>query len=443
MAGLITQRALPRRLFLRAAGATLALPWLDAMVPALAAAPESGPVRLGFFYVPNGMAMPSWRVPAGAAGAGTGLTLSPTLEPLAGLRSHLTVVSGLAHLTADRPGGPGPHARAAAAWLSGLPLDVQPDGTARGALTVDQIAAQTLGAGTPVPSLALAADTADAAAPAAVATRTISWSGPDRPVLPLTDPRDVFLRLFGVPPGGEPAERPSRSLLDGLHAQITAVEKRLGPRDKAALDEYVTAVREVEAPLTPARQRQGSARTEAGEPLEPSADPDAHAAQLLDLLYLAYRSDLTRVATVMLGFEGSDRTYTVDGAAVAHHAVSHHQGDPARLARLAAINRQHVAVFARFCERLQATPDGDGTLLDRAMLLYGAGMSDPDPHRMDDLPLAVVGGGNGALAGDRHLRYQGAEPEPMTNLLLGLLAKAGTPAQAGRLGDSTGVLAAF
>ncbi len=267
----------------------------------------------------------------------------------------------------------------------------------------------------------------------ASARRTIAWRGPDAPLPMLGDPRTVFTTLFGR----APEERPSASVLDTLRAQAAALAGTLGPADRAVLDDYLSEVRGIETRLTPAQQARATARLEAGEPGDAAVDPDAHADQLFDLLYLAYRADVTRVATLMLAFEASERAYVVDGVSVAHHAVSHHGGDPVRLRQLAAINRHHVAHFARFCERLRQTPEGDATLLDRAVFLFGAGLGDPHDHRVEDLPLAVVGGGNGTLEGNRHLSYGGATP--MANLVLALLAKAGV--RVDRLGDSTGLLA--
>lgn len=440
MAGIITQRALPRRAFLRGAGAAIALPWLDAMAPALSAAPVGGPARIGFFYVPNGMAMSAWRV----TGQGPCPALSPTLAPFESLRDRLTIVSGLAQPAAQRTEGIDAHARAAAAWLSGMPLLMTEAGLVRGAVTADQLAARTLGTETPVASLALSAEASDSREfrrpTPDVATRTISWRGPDEPEPMASDPRVVFELLFGsgsgvdgAGPGGD------RSLLDGLIGQVRHLEKRLGAPDRASLDDYLTAIRGAEKALSPADRRRETARSDgAGVELTPAGDPDALTAQLFDLLYLAYRADLTRVATFMFGFEGSERIYDEAPDRMGHHEVSHHAGDASRLNRLAGINRHHVSLFARFCERLRATPDGEGTLLDRAVFLYGAGLGDSDLHAAWDLPLVVVGGGNGTLEGNRHVRYPRSDEEPMANLLLTLLAKGDAPV--GRLGDSTGLL---
>jgi hypothetical protein len=439
MAGIVTKRVLARRTFLRGAGAAIALPWLDAMAPALAAAPAAGPTRLGFFYVPNGMAMEAWR----GASAGACPVLGGLLAPLAPLRDRVTVVSGLSQPCAQRVDDVGPHPRAAAAWLSGMPLVTTEAGRLRGAVTADQIAARDIGRETAVPSLELIADVPEdpltrPGTPEA-ARRTISWQGPDVPNPMAWEPRAVLARLFGT---GDDDARPDGSILDGVVAQLHALERRLGARDRAAIDDYLTAIRQVEkapAPAPPpAALRSEAPAGEARFTDAADADPAALTGQLLDLLYLAYRADLTRVATFMFGSEASSRVYATDDGMVAHHEISHHGGDPASLAALAAINRIHVGLFARFCERLRDTPDGDATLLDRAVFLYGAGLSDSSRHRALDLPLLVVGGANGSLDGNRHLQYDAGAPEPMANLLLGLLVKAGV--RAGRLGDSTGVL---
>lgn len=438
MAGIVTKRALPRRTFLRGAGAAIALPWLDAMAPALSAAPVAEPSRLGFFYVPNGMAMDAWR--AGAAGSCPGL--SGLLAPLAPLRRHVTVVSGLCQPSAQRADDVGPHARAAAAWLSGMPLITTEAGHLRGAVTVDQLAARDAGRHTTLASLELLADVPDAPLPQAhtpaAARRTISWRGPDAPNPMAWEPRAVFARLFGT--GEDPRDASGdRSILDGVGVQLRALASRLSTRDRAVVDDYLSAIRQVEAaPALPKGRPVGVPDDAPVLDTEPQADEGAHARQMLDLLYLAYRADLTRVATFMFAPEASARAYALDTGTVTHHEVSHHGGDTSTLAALAAINRTHLALFAQFCERLRATPDGDATLLDRAVFLYGAGLSDSSRHSALDLPLVVVGGANGALEGNRHVRADAAGSEPMANLLLGLLAKAGV--RAGRLGDSTGVL---
>ncbi|MGE0392042.1 MAG: DUF1552 domain-containing protein [Vicinamibacterales bacterium] len=417
---------------------SIALPWLDAMLPALSAAPASGPARLGFFYVPNGMAMDAWRT----ASAGACPALTGTLEPLSPLRPHVTVVSGLGQPSAGRADAVGPHARAAAAWLSGMPLIETGAGHLQGAVTADQLAARDLGRDTAVPDLALMADVPDGPLPRArtpeAARRTISWRGPDTPNPMVWEPRAVFTRLFGTE-GADGGTGRDRSILDGVADQLHALARRIDARDRAAVEDYLTAIRAVETASASRPGRSDVVPEEAaGLDAEPDDDPGAHATQMFDLLYLAYRADLTRVATFMFAPEASTRAYALDTGTVVHHEVSHHGGDPVSLAALAAINRTHVALFARFCERLRATPDGDATLLDRAVLLYGAGLSDSSRHHALDLPLVVVGGANGALAGNRHLRCDARKPEPMANLLLGLLVKAGV--RAGRLGDSTGVL---
>jgi hypothetical protein len=436
MAGIVTRCALARRTFLRGAGASIALPWLDAMAPALTAAPVVEPARLGFFYVPNGMAMDAWR----SAAVGTCPALDGVLASLAPLRSQVTVVSGLSQPSAQRADDIGPHARASAAWLSGMPLITTDTGQLRGATTADQVAARDLGRHTAVASLELLADVPDGPLPRAhtaeSAMRTISWRGPDLPNAMAWEPRAVFARLFGA--GDEAARGGDQSILDGVVTQLRALERRLGTQDRTAVDDYLQAIRQVETTPAPVR-RFATVPDETGpQDIEPQADAAAHARQMLDLLYLAYRADLTRVATFMFAPEASARAYALDTGTVTHHELSHHGGDAESLAALAAINRTHVALFAQFCERLRATPDGDATLLDRAVFLYGAGLSDSSRHRALDLPLVVVGGANGALDGNRHVRGDVAGPEPMTNLLLGLLVKAGV--RTGRLGDSTGVL---
>jgi len=437
MAGVFTKRALPRRTFLRASGVAVALPWLEAMVPALSAAPPAGPARLGFFYVPNGMAIQAWRAAAG----GPCPALTGLLTPLDALRTHVTVVSGLGQPAAQQTDGAGPYPRAAAAWLSGMPLTMS-GSRVRGAITADQIAARDVGRHTPVASLELIAGTTarpgDAVPTPETACRTISWRGPDAPNPMAWDPRAVFARLFGSADDELDGTGSDQSLLDGLVTNTRALERKLGASDRAVLDDYLTAIRAVEQRLTPPHH-QLAARVDAAPPdAAHEEDPVAHAGQLLDLLYLAYRADLTRVATFMFGPEGSGDPEVFEAGRATSHAVAHAADDSTRDEVLATFERACLAGFARFCERLRATPEGEATLLDRAAFLYGAGFSDRDRHTTVDLPLLVVGGANGALAGNQHVAYRGTDPEPMTNLLLALLVKADV--RAGRLGDSTGVL---
>jgi len=437
MAGILRKRALPRRMFLRASGATIALPWLDAMVPALSAAPPAGPARLGFFYVPNGMAIQTWRAAAG----GPCPALTGLLTPLDALRTHVTVVSGLGQPAAQQTDGAGPYPRAAAAWLSGMPLTMS-GSRVRGAITADQIAARDVGRQTPVASLELIAGTTarpgDAVPTPETACRTISWRGPDAPNPMAWDPRAVFARLFGSADDEIDGPGADQSLLDGLVMNTRALERTLGASDRAALDDYLTAIRAVEQGLTSPGRRGMAAQADAVLPDEAQEeDPVAHAGQLLDLLYLAYRADLTRVATFMFGPEGSGDPEVLEAARVTQ-AMAHDADDSVRDDAPATVDRAYLSCFARFCARLRATPDGEATLLDRAVFLYGAGFSDRDRHTTVDLPLVVVGGANGALAGNQHVAYRGTDPEPMTNLLLALLVKADV--RAGRLGDSTGVL---
>ena len=443
----ISQKHLPRRTVLRGLGASLALPLLDGMVPAYAALRKTAanPVRrLGVCYVPNGMEMRAWT----PAGEGRELDLSQILQPLAPFRSQVNVLTGLADKVAvPRPGeGIGDHARASATFLTGVHVKKTEGADIRAGVSMDQIAARTLGAETQLASLELGVDSVETlgacdAGYSCAYTNTIAWRTATTPLPMENDPRAVFERLFGSTDSTDAAARlarirQDRSVLDYVGDRVAGLQQTLGPGDRTKLDQYFDAVRDVERRIHRAEEQ-----SDREIPLfeQPAGIPDtfeAHSRLMFDLLALAYQTDLTRVGTFMLSREVSGRAYPEIGVPDSHHGCSHHQNDPAKLEKLAKINTFHMQQFAYFLDKLQSTPDGDGTLLDHSMLIYGSGISDGNIHFHMDLPVVMVGGGGGALKGGRHLRY--ANDAPLTNLYVSVLGKLGIPVE--QFGDSTGKL---
>jgi hypothetical protein len=439
---IITRMSLDRRTFVRGIGAAISLPFLDAMVPALSAA-TAPPQRLGFFYVPNGMYLPNFH-PAGAGG--TSFELTPVLEPLRQFREEIVVLSGLSNgrVFANDEGG-GVHTRAHCGWLTGTRPKRTEGGDITSAKTVDQYAADKLGADTSLRSLELTLESnfqvgsCESGYSCAYMNST-SWRTPTSPLPHESDPRVVFQRLFGD--GGSVAARmdqmrKDRSILDSAMASVAALKKRLGIADQQVMSDYLESVRDVEQRI------QRAERTSAESPLPTVVQPmgipdeyDAHARLLLDLLVVAFQGDVTRVSCMQFGREQSNRTYPELGVTEAHHSVSHHQQDPHNIQQKTRIDVYNMSLFARFLGKLKETREGDGSLLDHSIFLYGAGMGDPDRHTPIDLPAVLAGGGGGRLKGGRHLRYP--LNTPFMNLALSLLDKVDVPLDA--LADSTGRL---
>ena len=445
----ITQKALPRRTFLRGVGATLGLPLLDAMVPALSALAQSAasPVRrLGFVYLPNGVArnftgINYWT----PSGEGTSFDLSPILSPLAPYRDRLTVVSGLAQHQADAfdDGANGDHTRGTSSWLTGVHCKRTEGADVRNGVSADQIAATELGKGTALPSLELSIDLNFLAGQcensySCAYLNTLAWRTARAPLPTENNPRIVFERLFGD--GGTAHQRvaqarENRSILDSVMSDLGRLQQSLGPADRTTLTDYLDSVREVERRIQRVETRGAASELPTLE--RPSGIPDRfdeHVKLMYELQWLAFRADITRVVTFMLGRELNFRTYPEIGITEGHHGLSHHQDNPAQLAKYARLNTYQTELFSWFLEKLQSTPEGDGTLLDHSMYLYGASLSNPNLHAHYDLPLVLVGGAAGRLKGGRHLMFRAETP--MTNLLLSMLDKVGVPAE--RLGDSTG-----
>ncbi len=436
----ITKKALSRRTFLRGAGATLALPFLDAMVPALSAAARPTP-RLGFIYIANGVIQNQWK----PAVPGALSELPPTLEALETVKDQLNVISGLSHLQADTFGdGTGDHPRASAAWLTGVHAydRTKPGIEVRLATTADQIAAKQIGKSTQLASLELTVDfptQGSCDSGDCFYINTVSWRNPTTPNPAETHPRVVFERLFGD--GGSAAQRLSRikdtgSILDSITEEVNFLAKTLGRGDRTKLNEYLDSLREIEQRIQNT-EAQGKHSIELPErPIDVPDSFDEYTKTMLDLVALAYQADITRVFSMIFARELSSRTFAHIGVADQHHAVSHHRNDPELIAKKAKIDIYHVQLLNYFLTKLQATRDGDGSLLDHSLILYGGGMGDGNLHRHFDLPCLLAGKLGGEFKTGRHLAFP--DNTPMTNLLLTLLDKAGVPLD--KLGDSTGPL---
>lgn len=424
---IITRKTLPRRTFLRGMGATVALPLLDAMVPSMTALARTaaGPVRrLGFVYMPMGCDLPRWTPP----GDGPLVKLSPTLESLRPVVDQLTVISNLELKNAY----PGTHATSNAAFLSAAKAKWTESTDYYLGTTVDQIAAKEIGHHTLLPSLELSMDLLQTIGQcdngyACVYQNNLSWSSPTTPLPAEAHPRVVFERLFGE--GGSAGDRRAAlrrraSLLDWVRDDITRLQQSLGQEDRARVGQYLDTVREVERRIQKAEAATADqALPDLDRPAGVPASYADHARLMFDLQVLALQADVTRVITFQLARETSNRTYNEIGVSDPHHPLTHHGNDPEKIARMAKINAFHVSLFAYFLEKLKATPDGDGNLLDHSLYLYGSGMGNPNIHDHVDLPILVAGGAAGRLKGARHVRY--AEPTPLANLHLTLLERVG------------------
>lgn len=445
----LTKKHLSRRTALRALGASISLPLLESMVPAqtpLARTAAISPVRLGLCFMPHGAVMSNWT----PIGEGTDFDFSRTLAPIAPYRDRVVVITNLAHAQAA-PAGPGDnggdHTRSPAVYLNGVHPKRTDGADIRAGTTIDQIAAAKIGQGTPLPSLELAIEdfsglvgSCDVGFSCAY-MNTISWRTPTTPLPMEINPRVVFDRMFGD--GATAEERleridQQRSILDAVTGQVQKLERNLGANDRNRVAEYLDTVREIERRIQLAeKQSQNSALA---VPTSPSGIPDDHQAHtklMFDLMAIAFQADITRISTFMMAREVSYRTFPMLGISEGFHPASHHQNNPDRLENLTKINTYHVSLVAHMLERLKSTSDGDGTLLDHTLLLYGSGMSNSNIHNHSPLPVFIAGGAAGQLKGGRHLKYP--DNTPMANLLVSMLNKAGVPQES--VGDSTGPLA--
>jgi hypothetical protein len=437
MSHFITRRHLSRRTLLRGAGTMLALPLLQSMVPAMSAVPAPR-TRFGAIYFPHGATMSRWT----PRDEGRDFTFSEILQPLAPYRSHINVITNLTHPTAYGPGGAtGNHNRSSASYLSGAKAasGAQP----RLGITMDQVAAKHLGQDTPLPSLELMIEDSSMSCGEGLSCayrNTLSWQNELSPLPMQNNPQVLFEQLFGD--GADAAQRDARrtqalSLLDSVSEQITGLDRRLPASDRERLDRFVTDVREIERRIAQAGERVGGDIALPGKPNGIPEDVEQHIKLMYDLLVLAWQTDITRISTFMVAKELSNAVYPKSNVRDSFHILSHHSNNEDNKARFAVLNRYHTGLFAYFVEKLGKLPDGDGTLLDHSLVLYGSGMSDGNSHNHDPLPIVLAGGASGRLEGNRHLVQ--AEHTPMSNLLVALLGKLGCPED--RFGDSTEALA--
>ncbi len=444
-----------RRAVLRGVGTAVALPFLEAMVPATALAGGLGssakrsakpPVRMGYIFVPNGAHMPDWTPTA----EGSRYELPFILKPLSSVKDDILVLSGLTHDKGRANGdGAGDHARSASVFLTGAQPIKTSGANIRVGVSVDQVAAARIGKATRFSSLELAAEggrnagNCDSGYSCAY-SHNISWRSPTTPMAKELDPRRVFDRLFAgdiardVDKSKKRREAQRLSILDFVLDDARRLKARLGATDGRKIEEYLTGVREIE-------RRLDSAVKIDGELVEPSGLPstagesleyEEHLRLLLDMMVLAFQGDVTRVSTFMFASAGSNRSYRQVGVSEGHHQLSHHQGRPENHAKIREINRFHVEQLAYFLERLKSIPEGDGTLLDNSMIVYGSGLSDGNRHNNENLPIVLAGGGGGTIDTGRHISY--SHETPVCNLFVSMLERAGAPVES--FGDSTGSL---
>jgi len=427
----ITRKCLSRRTFLRGTGVTLALPFLDAMVPALTAQSKTAAnvsPRLSFVYLPHGAIMDKWTPKK----EGSGFEFTTILESLKPFRDQINIISGLAHAAADTSAV---HSLSPTTWLSGVRPKATQGEDALAGVTADQIAAQKLGQDTLLPSLELGTEDRSGMSGSCdrdygcIYMNAMSWRTPTIPLPIEINPRKAFERMFVV------RTQEDSSILDAVKAQVSDLQREMGVKDRSTVNDYLDSVREVERRI----QKAGTnpAPTDPAQPPPPEGIPasyEEHVKMMYDLLVLAYRANVTRVSTYMVARETSNRTYPQLGVPDGHHEISHHQNLPEAIKKNVRIQIYHVGLFAQFLEKMRSTPDGNGSLLDNSIVLFGSNMSNSNIHDHFPLPNLLVGKGAGRLKGGRHIRYP--DRTPMTNLLLTLLDKAGVPLDV--LGDSTG-----
>jgi hypothetical protein len=437
---IITKKALPRRTFLRSVGATMALPLLDAMIPAATALEKTAakPVRrIGFVFMPMGCDQSRW-TPRSET---TLDELSPILSSLDPVKDRVTVLTNMELANAY----PGSHATSNSSFLSAAKAKHTEGNDYYLGTTVDQVAARHLGRETQLPSLELSMDLMQTVGQcdngyACVYQNNLSWSSPTTPLPSEAHPRIVFEMLFGE--GGNSAERQAAlrkraSLLDAFNHDIARLKRKVGPTDRQKIDQYLETIREVERRIQ--RAESDAANNQLPDLDRPVGVPAAyaeHAKLMFELQLLAFQGDVTRVITFQLARETSNRTYPEIGVPDPHHPLSHHGNDPDKIARMAKINQFHVSLFSEFLKKLRETPDGDGSLLDHSLLLYGSGIGNPNIHDHTNLPIIVAGGAAGGMKGNRHIRYD--KPTPLANLHLTLLDKVGVGLDS--FADSTGKL---
>lgn len=440
----IIGKHLSRRTVLRGLGAAIALPVLDAMTPALAApVMKKAPLRLSFVYVPNGIVMKDWT----PATVGTQFEFPRILKPMDPFRQDLIVLSGLDARNGNALGdGPGDHARAGASFLTGVHCRKTAGADIHNGLSADQVAAQALGDRTRFPSIELGCEDSRTVGDcdsgySCAYTNSISWRGVSTPMPPEINPRLVFERLFGADAALDPQTRARRglyrkSILDLVRTDTLRLLGTLGPADRRKMDEYLTGVREIEKRIQRVEKEGHQLAPSVEQPTGIPAEFTEYIKLMYDLQVAAFQADLTRVATLMVGREGSLRVYPEIGVSDAHHPLTHHFGRAEWIEKVTKINRFHTELFAYFLGKLKSTPDGDGTLLDHSFIIYGSGLSDGNRHSHEDLPILLAGRGGGSLTPGRHLQYK--QGTPVTNLYLTLLDRVGVHPDS--IGDSTGKL---
>ncbi|MBC7789513.1 MAG: DUF1552 domain-containing protein [Anaerolineae bacterium] len=441
---IVTGKHLPRRTFLRGVGAAIALPMLDAMRPAFAAGTAAGPVRLAFAYVPNGVMMNQWTPEA----FGRDYQLPRILKSMEAFRGDISILTGLAQKNGNALGdGGGDHARAAATFLTGVHPRKTDGADISLGISTDQIVAQAVGNKTRFASLELGCEDSRTVGGcdtgySCAYTNSISWRTPTTPLPPETNPRMVFERLFGTenlsldPETRARRQASRRSILDLARGQTERIVGKLGPADQRKMDEYLTAVREIEKRIESAEKQDSLVNPGMDKPAGVPIEFSDYLKLMYDLQVVAFQTDVTRVTTLMVGREGSVRSYHEIGVPDPHHPTSHHRNLPEQMEKIARINTHHVELFAYFLGKLKATRDGDGTLLDNSMIVYGSALADGNRHTHEDLPLMLAGHGGGKLHPGRHIQYESGTP--MTNLYLSLLDHMGV--QPEKIGDSTGKL---
>jgi len=430
-------RSLPRRTLLKGIGATLSLPFLEAMLPASTLRAAAKPVRrFQAFYTPNGMAMDYWSPKT----EGANFEMTPILEPLASYREQMLVFSGL------KASWNYIHAGASGSFLTGTPRGGKTEIEIIADVSIDQLMARHFANETQLGSLELSMDQpANAGACTGVLscayTHTISWRSPTQPLPMEWNPRSVFERLFGDSGTTDPKLREARlqqhkSILDSVNEKIAGLKKELGPGDQSRVNEYTDAIRDVELRIQRAEEQKDVELPTIDQPQGAPPVFEDHLNLMLDLQILAFRSDLTRVISFMISKEQSARAYPQIGVPEAHHPLSHHNNIPDLVAKMSKINRYHTTLFSQYLKKLKETPDGDGSLLDHMMILYGAGISNSNAHAADNLPQLLVGGGSGQLKGGRHLKFN--DRPSNANLLVAIMDKMGVPVE--KVGGSTGKL---
>jgi hypothetical protein len=440
---IITRKHLPRRTFIKGMGTVIALPLLDAMTPALAGANQkTAPARLAFVYVPNGIVMSDWT----PKGTGRSYECTRILKPLEALREEIFVLSGLADHNGNALGdGPGDHARAGASFLTGVHCKKTAGADIQAGVSADQIAAQQMGAATRLPSIELGCEDSrtvgncDSGYSCAY-TNSISWRTPTTPMPPEVNPRMAFERLFGTtdfsldPETRARRERYRKSILDLVREDTQKLVGNLGASDRRKIDEYLYAIREIERRIESAEKDNRVVTPSIDKPAGIPIDFREYVKLTFDLLTIAFQADLTRVSTVVVAREGSMRVYPEIGIPDPHHPLTHHRNNEDWIEKVKQINCLHTELFAYFLNKLKSTPDGDGTLLDHSMILYGSGLGDGNRHTHEDLPILLAGRGDGSLKPGRHLVYP--RKTPITNLYSTLLDKMGVRPE--KIGDSTG-----